>query len=144
VAVLVVVNSLGNVLDADRTILAGPRSDDGSFVPYEVLVGQSPDRVGLNTVLTVAVTDLNIDRDLLYHIARSCNAGVAQTVVPAHTLWDGDTAFAVSTRKAGTLPREMAFDLGVIFSQLTAKAIRQAAKEARSVAGIPALTDLRR
>ncbi len=143
VAVLAVVNSLGNVVDIGAKILAGARAEDGSFMSHEVLTDLPPKGGSFHTVLTVAVTDLAFGRDALAHMARSCSAGVAQAVAPCHTLWDGDVAFAVSTGKAGEPPSDMVFQLGPVCSQLTVRAIRDAVGQATGIFGVPSINELR-
>ncbi len=142
VAVLAVVNSLGNVIDPCGTIVAGARSDKGGFVRHEIIFQAEILRVQSHTVLTVAVTDLEIDRDLLAMMARGCNTGIARVVQPAHTLFDGDVAFAVSTGRSGPLAPGLRMQLGVLCSELAAQAVRTAISEAVSVGGIPAVCEL--
>ncbi len=51
-----------------------------------------------NTSLIVVATNAGIaDRNELRRIAISAHNGLAATIVPSHTRYDGDTAFVVSS-----------------------------------------------
>ncbi|HEX2141973.1 MAG TPA: P1 family peptidase, partial [Candidatus Limnocylindria bacterium] len=84
-AALVVNNALGNVIDHHGELLAGTPID-----PEELSAG-----VG-NTVLVVLATDATLDRAECRKLAELAHDGLARSISPAHTLLDGDVAFALS------------------------------------------------
>jgi L-aminopeptidase/D-esterase-like protein len=105
VGALMVVNPVGEVRDpATGQIIAGVRAAAGpGFVPgLDVLAAQAahPDSAGalppFNTVIGVVATNAPLDRDALAVVLRMADAGVARTVHPAHTMFDGDTLFALA------------------------------------------------
>jgi L-aminopeptidase/D-esterase-like protein len=51
------------------------------------------------TVLGVVATDLSLSKVELTKVARMAQDGVARAVRPSHTMYDGDTIFALSTGK---------------------------------------------
>jgi L-aminopeptidase/D-esterase-like protein len=104
VGALVAVNALGDVVDGSGRILAGTRGPDGRFADSARLaasgLGQPPLAPGgTNTTLAVVATDAPLDRSALVALARAGSTGVARRTSPAHTPFDGDTTFAVSTAR---------------------------------------------
>ena len=55
--------------------------------------------LGENTTLAVVATDAALERGQLQVLARMASAGLARTLVPAFSPFDGDVVFAVSTGK---------------------------------------------
>jgi len=108
IGALVVVNALGDVVSPDGSILAGARDASGEFVDaLRILRGGGPigdfSRLadlpppGVNTVLAVVGTDAPLGRAALQALARMAATAVARRIRPAHTPFDGDIVFAVST-----------------------------------------------
>jgi L-aminopeptidase/D-esterase-like protein len=94
VGALAVVNALGDVVDADGTVLAG------STASAEVPAFPTPqpfEEQRANTTLVVVVTDAALDKTACYLLAQSAHDGFALALRPAHTRYDGDIAFAVAT-----------------------------------------------
>ncbi len=92
-----------------------------------------------NTVLGVVATNARLDRAQATRVAQMAHDGIARAVVPAHTLYDGDTIFALST---GTLSRGEVTVVGALAAQLMAQAIVNAVRHAVSAGGLPAHRDL--
>ena len=63
--------------------------------------------------------------------------GIARSVNPAHTLFDGDTIFALAT---GELAAD-ATVVGAYAAEAVAKAIRRAVLSATSLGGVRAVSD---
>jgi len=103
VGALVVNNALGNVIGRSGEVLAGIRGDAGEHVDAIdlMLSGEfAPPAVGENTVLVVVATDASLDRAACRGLAALAHDGLALSISPAHTLLDGDVAFALSTGQA--------------------------------------------
>jgi L-aminopeptidase/D-esterase-like protein len=147
-AAVAVVNAFGDVLAEDGSVLAGTRSEDGSFPgTAKVLTEQviepphyrreaSPE----NTTLVCIVTDAELSKVGCGIVAKMAHAGMARAVDPVHSAVDGDVVFALSS------PRCEAIDpliMGVAAAGVTSEAIRDACRQATSLAGIPALGDLK-
>lgn len=98
-ALLLVLNSVGAVRDWERDRwLAGARDADGRFIAPNLRgFGRREAASGPGTSLALLVTDVPLERRLLYVLAEHAHDGIARTVVPAHTSGEGDTVFAVST-----------------------------------------------
>jgi L-aminopeptidase/D-esterase-like protein len=115
-AALVVNNAIGNVVARDGSILAGAPLGDA-------VVGEAP---APNTVLVVLATDADLDRAACQRLAGAAHDGIARAVQPAHTLLDGDTAFALATGR-GPRPAGMAQMLAL--EMAAADAVRVAIEE---------------
>jgi L-aminopeptidase/D-esterase-like protein len=97
VGALAVVNALGDVIDADGSILAGSTAAAGvpGFpTPAHFEEGRA------NTTLVAVVTDAALDKVACQLIAQSAHDGMARALRPAHTRFDGDIAIAVATATA--------------------------------------------
>jgi len=134
IGVLVVVNALGNIIDpATNETIAGARNlTDGSFLnPHDLLMKRAinPFAQLSNTTLGVIATNARLTKEEATKIAQMANDGLARTIYPAHTPFDGDILFALST--------DNRFDadvmlLGTLAADLTSQAIIQAVKIANS------------
>lgn len=143
VAALFAVNALGDVVDERGDILAGLRKapQSGEFVETTAAILEAPRKENgffQNTVIGVVATNARLGRDPLAMVTRMAHAGIARSVRPSHTPFDGDTVFALST---GALDGEP-LAVGVAAAEVTASAIRDAVREAVSLGGVPARRDL--
>jgi len=141
---LAVVNAFGDVRDPDSgRLLAGVRTEDGRrpadasacLAELRTLTGFTRQ----NTVLGVVATNGRLDRAQATRVAQMAHDGIARAVVPAHTLYDGDTIFALST---GTLAGGEVTVVGALAAQLMAQAIVNGVRHAVSAGGLPAHRDL--
>lgn len=157
VAAAAAVNAIGDVVNADGTVLAGARGDDGGwqvdsyplrYRPPET-IPQMPTNWGMNTTLVVVMTDAALTRGDLVRLTHQAHNGLAIAVRPSHTRHDGDIAFAVATGKrplpeakaaltAGTREARLML-IGNMAAQATSEAIRNAVRYAATIAGIPGL-----
>ena len=138
VDVLAVVNAVGDIVDERRTILAGARSPNGGFVAEaNSLRTFARDKVleKTNTTLVVASTNAAFSKVQLHRICQRMHDGMARTIIPVHTSYDGDATFALS---GGSVESE--FDsVAEIAADLTEQAIRRAVRAAAPVKNIPGL-----
>jgi L-aminopeptidase/D-esterase-like protein len=145
VGALVAVNAWGDVIDP-RTgnILAGVRSEDGeSLIDARKLV-RSGARVqgfkGQNTTVGVVATNARLDKAQATKMAQMAHDGLARTIEPVHTPFDGDTIFALATGAWDGEPDLMT--IGELAAQATAEAVLRAVEEAESIHGLPASRDI--
>lgn len=87
VGAIAVVNAFGGPLGLD---VGDPRLALG--VPH-------PGFPPASTVLAVVATDADLDLGALWQTADASHDGLARALDPVHTLADGDTIFAISTRR---------------------------------------------
>jgi L-aminopeptidase/D-esterase-like protein len=133
-----VVNGVGDVLDADGSVLAGIRRD-GAFVPSEQVIAtgaaiRRPWREA--TTLVCVLTDVALTKTEAWMCARAANAGVARAVSPVWTPFDGDTVFCASTCRVAGDP----LDVSLLAASVVAEAIRDGVREALGTAACPAVS----
>src|SRR5262249_13423619 len=102
VGAIVAVNALGDVIDPKSgKIIAGARTEDGhGFLNEmsELRHGHGVLAKDWNTTIAVVATNASFSKTEMNKIAQMASAGLARTVNPVFTTWDGDTIFALSTR----------------------------------------------
>lgn len=106
---------------------------------------------GRNTTLGVVATDAALTRVQALKVAQMAHDGLARAVRPAHTLFDGDTIFALALGRrplpeaAGVFAGAQAqavTDIGHAAADCVARAIVHAVLRATSAAGLTAYGDL--
>jgi L-aminopeptidase/D-esterase-like protein len=140
-AALVAVNAIGDVLDEHGNILAGVRQEPhsekfiGALNLYRTRAASAQPIVRGNTIIGVVATNAALTKEQTNHLAQMAQDGIAQTIRPAHTLFDGDTLFALSTSA-------LSVDVNVVYAfaaEVMAQAIRNAVRTATSLAGVKAI-----
>jgi L-aminopeptidase/D-esterase-like protein len=131
VGALVVVNNFGDVLDYKTgKILAGCRDPGtGKFIDVaKTLAGMKdkPDiKPGQNTNLAVVATDAKLTKPLATKLAQMAQVGLARTLSPAHSTFDGDVVFALSVGKRQSEINK----LGILAADAVAEAVNRAVKK---------------
>jgi len=146
VGAIVAVNASGSVIDPRTSRpVAGVRTADGRGLedPF-ALVRQgiaAPGPAREHTTIGVIVTNARLSKAQVRKVAEMAHAGIARTIVPAHTPADGDALFALAT---GNLSREAnVAAVGAIAAEAVSDAILRAVRMAKGVPGFPAAADLR-
>jgi L-aminopeptidase/D-esterase-like protein len=137
VAALVAVNCVGNIIDPKTgQTIAGSRSPDGNgFVGVMEWARGGIPAESTNTTIGVIATNVPFTKAHLKKIAQMGHDGMARTINPVHTPWDGDTLFAMSTGQSQT-----SVDVGRIGSlaaEVVSQAILRAVTRAKSIPGFP-------
>ena len=97
VAAIVVVNALGNVVHPKTgEILAGGK-EDGAFVDITERLLDADVVQGTNTTIGVVATNATLSPAETHRVAEMAHDGMARSIRPAHTMFDGDTLFALAT-----------------------------------------------
>src|SRR5439155_7852160 len=134
----------GNVVDP-RTgqILAGVRDPLGGYQDAEAIIlsgraaRQSPVS---NTTLVVVATSARLDAARTTRLAMVAHDGLARSLRPVHTLFDGDTVFAPATGGPGAPVVDFnVLAIGAV--RATERAVARAARFATGLGGIPAVVD---
>ena len=144
VAAIVAVNAFGDVIDPETgEIIAGARGLTGfadtmkvmkSFVGKKVMSFASN---GGNTVIGAVATNVKLKKEEINKVAQMAHNGLARTIRPAFSMFDGDTIFALS---AG----EIEMDLNIVGAYAAIayqEAILRAVRSAEKVAGLPTATN---
>jgi len=145
VAALAVVNPVGEVIDPNTGLtLAGLRTPDGSALPLrsdpiDILENFISPPTQFNTVLGVVATDAVLNKLQASRLAHMAAAGLARAIRPAHTLFDGDVVFTISTGQGPTVDENV---LGALGAETLAEAIAAGARQAVSTPDLPAFSDV--
>src|SRR6266566_1801662 len=135
VGAIVVVNALGDVIDPQtQQVIAGARNPLGGFIASNPFG---------NTTIAVIATSAYLPKDATNKIAQMAHDGIAQVIRPAHTMFDGDTVFALALGTASQ-PKEAATTasqvsmIGATAAATLARAILNAVRNATALHGVPA------
>lgn len=126
---LFAVNAVGEIIDADGEVLAGARSGEG-----EEDVEPWPGAWS-NTTIGVVATNAGLSKERAHLLAVAGHDGISGAIRPAHTIWDGDTVFALATGEVDA-PQALLEELA---EGVVAEAIRRAVRSAEGVPGAPAV-----
>ena len=154
VGAIIAVNAFGDVISpTSGKILAGARAlqkgplkigNAGYFADtmqiLKTLAGRSI--VGLasrqNTVIGAIATNAVLTKNEANKVAQMAHNGLAMTIKPAHTMFDGDTIFALATNK-----RKIDVNIvGAFASEVVAQAIVNAVMAAHTILDFPSASDL--
>ncbi len=145
VGALVAVNALGDVVHPESgRVLAGARDEHGRLrgTIATVLAGETPGKPlgGQNTSIGVVGTNVALTKAEATKVAQMAHDGLARAIRPAHTPWDGDTLFALST--GAVRLEEPAWLVGIVAAEAVARAVVRAVQTATGLPGIPAASEL--
>lgn len=136
-----VVNSIGDVLNRDGSVLAGAYDVDGGWMvnryPLRYTPQAGPPPSGTNTTLVVVMTNARLTKLESYRLAQNAHDGMAIAIRPAHMDHEGDTAFALATEQVEAPFAQVA----AAATEMAAEAIRSAVRHAHSLGSVPGLAD---
>jgi L-aminopeptidase/D-esterase-like protein len=146
VAALMAVNAIGDIIDYRAgKIIAGPRNEqnNGFLSTVELLTGGKftyrKNPMATNTTLGVVATNANLTKEQVNKLAQMAHDGIARAINPCHTMYDGDAIFALSIGdKVGDITA-----LGTAAAELVAESIIRAVQRAATLAGTPAIRDIK-
>jgi L-aminopeptidase/D-esterase-like protein len=150
IVALVVVNALGTVYDRiTNTPLAGTRDPQTGAVILDpsraflmmLEMNASADlrAPSANTTIGCLLTNGTLNKAQMAHVADCVHDGYARAIDPAHTGFDGDAVFALTTATVQTSP-----DLvGVLGAATMEVAIHNAVLSATTAYGLPSARDLK-
>lgn len=135
VGAIVVVNAAGDVIDPhNQQIIAGARNPLGGHI-FDSPMG--------NTTIAVVATNAAMRKNEINKVAQMAHNGLALTLRPAHTMFDGDTVFALALGERKNCADEESAALqtsmiGAAAATVLARAIVKAVRNASELHGIPA------
>lgn len=143
VAALIAVNPFGDVVDAEGRIIAGTRpfrgiGFAGSLAVLRGVTGRLAMRVAGATVIGVVATNARLTKEQVNKVAQMGQDGLARAIRPAHTMFDGDTLFALATGKVSASPTLV----GAYAAEVVVQAIVRAAEHAVAAGGLPSGADV--
>jgi len=145
IAALVAVNAAGDIIDpATGAIVAGARNPDGQgfansshLLSQALQQGKESGSSRTNTTLGVIATNIALSKVGTTKVAQMAHDGLARTICPVHTAFDGDIVFALSL---GDESGDASF-VGAIAAEVLAEAVLRAVRTAETLFGVPAATD---
>ena len=145
VSALVAVNCFGDVRDPETgQLIAGARRARNSMeladTEAAMKLGARRDWGRQNTTLAVVATNARLSKVGATRLAQMANLGMARTIYPVNTSFDGDLCIALSL---GTETAELN-TLGVAAAEAVGKSILLAVRSAPSLGGVPGLAGLKK
>lgn len=144
VGAVVAVNCLGDVIDpGSGAVLAGAyREDPFSFMSTEEGMIRQYDKAADvfagNTTIGAIITNAALTKAQAGKVASMAHNGYGRTMRPAHTMFDGDTIFALS---AGTVTADINV-VGLLAARVMEQAVINAVTKAASLAGFKSYGDI--
>jgi L-aminopeptidase/D-esterase-like protein len=136
VGAIVAVNPFGDVLEAETGgIIAGTlnAARDGFVGAINLFAEMGMgSALSSNTTIGVVATNARLDKAQARRVAMMGHDGIARTIVPAHTTFDGDSLFCMAT---GEVTAQVSH-VGALAALVVARAIVDAVKAADSAYGI--------
>lgn len=137
VGAIIAVNALGDVVDPHTgQILAGVRALRGegfadTLATLKSMVGKAALKFAgqSHTVIGVVATNARLNKEEANKMAQMAHNGLARTIRPAHTMFDGDTIFALAT---GARRADLNL-VGAYAAEVVAEAIVRAVQAAKEV-----------
>lgn len=141
VAAVIAVNAVGDVRDPHTgAIVAGARgAEPGQMADAAkaLMAAKRPGPRAGNTTIGVVATNARLTPAQATKVAVMAHDGMARTILPSHTPYDGDTIFALS---AGEVSADVG-QVGFLASEAVSRAILRAIRQAKSIDGFPAAAD---
>jgi L-aminopeptidase/D-esterase-like protein len=139
VGALVAVNAIGDVVDpSNGNLIAGMRA--GTTLGWMKENQAAHRTVKSNTVIGVIATNASLTKAQATKVAQMAQDGLARTIRPAHTLFDGDTIFALAT---GRQEADVSM-VGAFAAEVMAEAVLRAVRMAGPAGGLPGLFQRKR
>src|SRR5271154_3564959 len=140
VSALAAVNALGDVLDpSNGKIVAGARKapDSREFLntAEAMKAGSRGGFTPSHTTLVVVATNARLNKVMANKLAEFASLGVARTISPVWTMFDGDVSLALSL---GTLEADINA-LGVAAAEAVSQSVQRAVRLAPTLGGVPGL-----
>ncbi len=137
VTALMVVNAMGDVYDSSGNIIAGARDKRGGFLNVKdtVLSGNLMRlMMGTNTTIGCVMTDARLTKVEANKLAAIAQNGLAKSINPVHTDYDGDTVFCMASGKKKVVNLALLY---VAVTEAVSKAIERAVLSAKAAQDKP-------
>ena len=144
VGAIVAVNACGNIVDyKTNTQLAGIYDrEHNCIIPADKIILNQIEKLRElpcgNTTIGCVITNVKLDKAQCTKIAGIAHNGYARAINPVHTMSDGDTIFVLSTNEVEIMPDAV----GILATEMIAKAVNNAIKAADSAYGLKSYKDL--
>jgi L-aminopeptidase/D-esterase-like protein len=137
VGALVIVNALGDIIDpqTQRVIAGARKTGEASFFSANPFT---------NSTIAVVATNAALTKEGVNKVAQMAHDGMSQVIRPVHTMFDGDTVFALATGSKSQENNDAAkvalqtSRIGATAAHTLARAIVKAVYSATPLEGVPA------
>ncbi|MDR0854873.1 MAG: P1 family peptidase [Christensenellaceae bacterium] len=146
IAVLCVVNAVGDIIGGNGKIIHGGKDSDGNYIDctkiltegsYNTTDKPAPSAVnaeeinlhaGANTTISCIITNADLTKEQCNELADIANDGYATAISPAHSPFDGDCIFVLASGGV-----KISYPvIAAIIPKLTAQAVRSVAEDSNS------------
>ncbi|MCF8001607.1 MAG: P1 family peptidase [Halanaerobiales bacterium] len=144
IGAIVVVNCFGDIVNPENgNIIAGAfdKEKNGFLDAEEELVKQlkrDKNVFSNNTTIGAIITNAKLDKSEANKIASIAHDGYAKTMIPSHSLVDGDTIFTLTNNKFNVNLNT----IGVLSVKVMSEAIINAVKYSKGKYGLKSFSDL--
>jgi L-aminopeptidase/D-esterase-like protein len=144
VGAVIAVNCLGDVIDPSTgEIIAGALNEDKKTFANteEIMISRYSEKKNLfsgNTTIGVVITNGKFTKPEMNKIASMAHNGYGRTMRPAHSIFDGDTIFTMST---GKIDADINV-VGLLAARVVEQAVVRAVKNAKGILGYKAYKDM--
>ncbi|MGH9172990.1 MAG: P1 family peptidase, partial [Vicinamibacterales bacterium] len=108
VTAIVVLNAVGDIVDPAIGQYLARAGDDGSPSGRELAIAKrAMGQPGENTTIGAVLIDGPMSREALHRCCIAAHGALARCVIPAQTIYDGDTFFAASRSAGGPDPDQI-------------------------------------
>jgi len=137
VGALVIVNAFGDIVDPQtQEVIAGTRNrKDANLFPPNPFH---------NTTIAVVATNASLNKEGVNKVAQMAQDGLGRVIRPAHTMFDGDTVFALAlgprlqANPDSAVVALQTSGIGAAAADVLARAIVKAVRHAAPLHGVPA------
>jgi L-aminopeptidase/D-esterase-like protein len=149
VGALVAVNSWGQVvMPGSRHFWAWPFEQDREFgglgapalsrpLELEMPTPPAPPQLAANTTIAIVATNVALDKGAARRMALMADDGLARSIRPVHTPYDGDTVFAISTGRKPSGDLATLTLVGHMAADCLARAVARAVYHAETLGRFP-------
>lgn len=143
VAAVVAVNAFGDIIDETTgKIIAGAHDEHGFADSEQTLFSMANEPINAfakqKTTIGAVMTNAAFDKTALTKIAGMAHDGYARAIRPVHTMFDGDSIYALSN---GNVKADINA-VGSLAAYVMSRAIVDAVTQAESLYGLTAMRDL--
>ncbi|MCY6960516.1 P1 family peptidase [Clostridium brassicae] len=145
VGAIVAVNCLGDVIDPESgKVVAGVLNEQktGFRNTENIMIAKYDDKRNLfngNTTIGIICTNAKLTKAGANKVASMAHNGFGRTIFPAHSMYDGDTIFALAT---GEVEADVNV-VGLLAARVMEKAVVRAVKNTNSICGYKCYRDLK-
>lgn len=146
VGAIVAVNALGDIIDPKTgEILAGLLDEDGlkTVGTEDVMAKKYAEKRNIfsgNTTIGIVATNAILEKPGANKLASMSHNGYARTMRPAHSIFDGDTIFTMTT---GKIEADINV-IGFLAAEVMEKAVINAIKSAKSSYGFKSYEEIKK